>query len=203
MSFLRNLFGFGRAAPGVEQLPDRVWVSTPAKLAGIRRELDTRVQGGAAWVGLVAHFPDVLGELVRLAEDCAGPASVRALLARELSSDSAARLKLDASSVLDLIVAERHPLASVDAELLAFAGTLPCRCRVAYHVSLDDAVMRAFGTETLLPLLERLGATDDEPIEHPMIARIIGRAQQRIEATAHGRADARSAAEWLERNAGG
>lgn len=192
---------------GVGVLPDHVWISSRAKLDGIRRELDERSANGAALIALVAHFPDVLVELERIAAEYSGSASVRAVLAGELSTEAAAGLPLAESDVMALVVAERHPLTSVDDELLQFAEALPCRCRIVHHLSLDDPLLRFFGAQSLRTLLDRLGPafdrlemTEDEPITHGLVTRSIRRAQHEIEAQSTGRFDADSAAAWLEKN---
>lgn len=136
----------------------------------------------------------------RVAADYAGAVPARARLARQLSTDAAHALPLSETATLELIVAERHPLASVDDALIRFAEALPCRCRMVHHLSLDDALMATFGAERVRSVLERLGAEEDEPIAHNMVTASIRKAQKRIEASAVGSADANSAAEWLERN---
>ena len=60
------------------------------------------------------------------------------------------------ASVL-MVVCERHPLASHDEMLVAYARRLPCQCRIVYYVSLEDPVMEIFCGDWLRPLLERMG----------------------------------------------
>lgn len=196
----RRLLGARDGASRVEQVADHVWLSSEAKFRGIRKEFEQRSAAGASMIALVAHFPDVLEDLEHIAAEHTGRASVRAVLARQLSAGDTARLPPGESRVLDLIVAERHPLASEDDALLELARSLPFRCRIAYHVSLEDPVMEAFKVESIRALLDRLGATDEEAITHPLVTRSIRRAQERLEADAAGRSDAPSAAEWLQRN---
>jgi hypothetical protein len=200
LKLLGGLFGGGRTGSKTELVDDHVWMSHRAKLRGIRKELAKQTASGTTLIALVAHFPDLLTELEGIANGYDGPASVRALLAGQLSPDAARRLPLRESDVVEVIVAERHPLASSDEKLREFAEALPCRSRVVYHVSLDDAVLRASGSDKLRGVLDRLGATEDEAITHGMVTQSIRRFQQRTEARAKDRSDAGSAAEWLERN---
>ena len=51
-----------------------------------------------------------------------------------------------------------------------------------FYVSLDDDLMRIFGTESLNPMLEKLGLKDGESINHPWINKALERAQQKVEA---------------------
>src|SRR5688500_16182195 len=196
---LRGMLG-QKPPSRVELQPDSVWLSNQAKLTGVRNELAKRSAVGSAMIALVAHFPDVLRELEQIAAAHTGPGSVRAVLAKQFSADGATRFPLGESETMDLIVAERHPLASVDAELVRFADALPCRCRMVHHLSLDDALLRYFGSDRIRELLTRMGATEDEPITHALINRSIQQAQEKIEAAAIGHIDANSAQGWLEVN---
>ncbi|HSL68918.1 MAG TPA: hypothetical protein VK864_01685 [Longimicrobiales bacterium] len=198
---LRRLFGSSgdRAPARVELLPDQIWISSQARLNGIRAELQ-RSATDPKMIALVAHFPDMLAQLEPLAAEFGSKGRVRALLARQLSSAAAERLPLDPAAILSLIVAERHPLRARDAELLRFAEALPCRSRIVHHLSLEDPLFKLFGSERIRPLLGRLGASETEPIEHALITRSIEQAQRKIEAECSSDYDADSAAAWLERN---
>ena len=51
-----------------------------------------------------------------------------------------------------------------------------------FYVSLEDDLMRLFGSETMNSMLEKLGLKDGESIDHPWINKAIERAQQKVEA---------------------
>ena len=125
---------------------------------------------------------------------------MEAVLASNLSIDTAASLNLDESATIDLIVGERHPLPSVDDDLEEFADELPCRCRFSHHISLEDPVMKIFAGKWVQNMLSKLGMSEDEAIESQMVSRRIRQAQQKIEGRTFGSLDAESAAEWLEKN---
>lgn len=200
LRFFRRRFGGQHRASTVEVVPDQVWISSDAKLHGIRKALEVRSAEGAAMIALVAHFPDLLGELERIAAEYRGPASVRAVLARQLSREVPATLPLGESDDFDLIVAERHPLRPVDEELLQFAEALPCRCRIVHHLSFDDALLRSFVPQSSRAAIGRMAGTGEEPITHRLVDRSLERAQRKVEDDAIASHDADSAAEWLERN---
>lgn len=204
MGFFDSLFGGqGKPATNVEIVPDRIWLTEDAKIAGLGREIAERSKTETVAILLVAHFPDVLARLEELAaaQSAETPdAPVMAVLASNLSVDIATGLNLDERATIDLIVSQRHPLRSVDQQLEQFADELPCRCRLSHHLSLDDPVMRIFAGEWIQKLLENLGMSEDEAIESAMVARRLKQAQEKIESKAIGRSDAESAAQWLEKN---
>jgi hypothetical protein len=199
MGFFSFLFG-GKRPTNVEVVADRIWMTAEAKLAGLAKEIDERSMSGTAVILLVAHFPDVLDRLQQLAERQASGAPVKAVLAGDLNAGFAATLDLDESAMIDVIVAERHPLPSEDDRVKAFADELPCRCRFAHHVSLEDPVMKIFAGDWVQSVLSRLGMSEDESIESQLVSRRIRQAQKKIEGRTLGTLRADSAAQWLEKN---
>ena len=198
MGFFDSMFG-SKKPTNVEVAPERIWMTTDAKFAGLAREVAERSNSETVAMLLVAHFPDVLARLNELA---AKPATVpvMAVLASNLSTKIATTLNLDESATIDIIVGERHPLPSVDEQLEQFASELPCRCRFAHHLSLEDPLIKLFAGEWVQNVLKQLGMTEDEAIESQMVSRRIKQAQQKIEGRAIGSSDAESAERWLEKN---
>lgn len=191
---------FGNRRTNVVVVPDRIWLTTDAKYAGLSKEAEQRSQSDTVAILLVAHFSDVLAKLDQIASQSAWNIPCMSVSASSLNAELAASLDLDRSSVIDVIVGERHPLPSVDDHLEAFANELPCRCRFAHHVSLEDSVMQVFVGETVKNMLKKMGMEEAQAIESQMVSRRIRQAQQKIEGRAFGAADAQSASEWLEKN---
>lgn len=199
MGFFDRLFG-SKSSRNVEVYPDRIWMSTDAKFAGLAEEAKLRSRSDTVAILLVAHFPDVLDRLQAIAEQWEAPVPCMAVPASRLDRDLAHKLKLYEPVHIDVIVAERHPLPSVDDRLKEFVDGLPCRCRFSHHVSLDDAVIKAFAGDWIRGVLEQLGMEADEAIESEMVTRRIRHAQQKIEGRALGADPADSASDWLKRN---
>jgi len=198
MGFFDALFG-AKQPERIEVAAERIWLTTGAKFAGVAQDVAQRSGSETVAILLVAHFPDVLA---RLNEIAATPASVpvMAVLASDLSVEIATSLNLDESATIDIIVAERHPLPSVDERLEQFARELPCRCRFAHHLSLEDPVIKIFAGQWVHGMLEKMGMKEDESLESPMVSRRIKHAQQKIEGRAYGDSVAESAERWLEKN---
>lgn len=198
-----GLFGFlfGNKTPStVETLCDRVWISQLAKFTGVGNELQKRSDLNSDAVLLIAHFDDTLDRLNSIAAEYGGSTPVTATLAQRLSVDIAAGLNLDETARIDFIVAERHPLTSVDDQLMEFAEELPCRCRMTHHLSLEDPLLMMFFDEPVKRILKSMGMTEDESIESGMVSRRIRAAQKKLDAMAFSNTDAHSAAEWMEIN---
>lgn len=193
------LFG-GRKRTRVEEAPDRIWMTSEARFDGLTREAVARSSGGADALLLVGHFADVVTRLEQIVGQRSWGVPCRAVAASDLQRELAAGTRLDESARLDILVAERHPLPSVDEELAGFAREMPCRCQIAHFLSLEDAVLKAFCSDRVLGILRQIGMQEDEAIESAMVSRQVRKAQRRIEGRTFGSLQAASAAEWLEKN---
>ena len=172
MGLFDFLFG-GKKQTNVEVVPDHIWMTTDAKFAGLAKEAEERSNSETVAILLVAHFPDVLARLEELASQRTWDVPCEVVSAKNLNTQLASSLNLDESSVIDVIVAERHPLPSVDDRLEEFASELPCRCRFSHHVSLEDAVMKVFAGDWVKNILRQMGMKEDEAIESQMVSRRI------------------------------
>jgi len=200
MGLFDFLFGGSRTRTNVKVVPDHIWMTTEAKFKGLAQEVEERSKSDSVAVLLVAHFPDVLERLQKIASQKAWEVPCRAVSADKLNTTIAASVTADESATIDIIVGERHPLPSVDDRLEEFADELPCSCRFSHHVSLEDAVIRVFAGDWISNVLKQLGMKEDEAIESQMVSRRIRQAQQKLEGRAFGNLDAESATEWLEKN---
>jgi hypothetical protein len=198
MGLLSKLFG--KTTGGVELGDDRVWLTREAKFAGIAKELEELSPSASSAILLVAYFPDVLGRFSEMRDNYAGQVPIQAALAGELAGQGVTHGEPTPSTVLEIIVAERHPLASAEERLVAFAEQLPCHCRLVHHVSLEDATIKALCGDSLIGILKKLGMKESESIQSGMVTRRIQAALQRIENRTWSDSQAASAREWLEQN---
>ena len=82
---------------------------------------------------------------------------------------------------LHIIGTERHEARRIDNQLRGRAGRQGDPGSSRFYVSLDDELMRRFGSERIVGLMERLGMEDDMPIEHGIISKSIESAQTKVE----------------------
>ena len=83
---------------------------------------------------------------------------------------------------LFVIGTERMESRRVDNQARGRAGRQGDEGCSIFFVSLQDDLMRIFGSESINSVLEKLGLKDGESIDHPWINKAIERAQQKIEA---------------------
>ena len=83
---------------------------------------------------------------------------------------------------LHIIGTERHEARRIDRQLRGRAGRQGDPGHSRFFISLEDDLMRLFGSERIARIMDRLGAEDGEVIEHRMVTRSIERAQKRVEA---------------------
>ena len=201
MGLFDFLFGGGSGKrSNVNVVPDVIWLNHTAKLKGIRKDVVAQSGSGAVGLLLVAHFPDVLEQLFKIAAENGTHIPVKVSLAKDLSTDLVSEWSVNESATVAVIIGERHPLPKHDDVILQFAESLPVQVRLIRHVSLEDPLMKAFAGEWVENLLRRMGMAEDEAIESKMVSRRIKAAQQKIEKEAFGDSDAQSAAEWMDAN---
>jgi preprotein translocase subunit SecA len=82
---------------------------------------------------------------------------------------------------LAIIGTERHDSRRIDNQLRGRSGRQGDSGESRFYVSMDDDLMRLFGSDKIKTMMDRLGLPDDMPIENIMISRSIESAQKRVE----------------------
>ncbi len=85
------------------------------------------------------------------------------------------------SGGLAIIGTERHDSRRVDRQLRGRAGRQGDPGSSQFYVSLEDNLMRLFGSERIAKMMDRMGHKDGEVIQHSMITKSIERAQKKVE----------------------
>jgi len=82
---------------------------------------------------------------------------------------------------LHIIGTERHESRRIDNQLRGRAGRQGDPGSSQFYLSMEDELMRRFGSENIMGMMERLGFDEDSPIESRLITRAIESAQKRVE----------------------
>ena len=95
--------------------------------------------------------------------------------------------KIDHASVvtaggLHILATERHEARRIDNQLRGRAGRQGDPGSSRFYLSLEDDLMRIFGSDRISGLMQKLGMEDGVPIEHKMVTKAIERAQRQVEA---------------------
>ncbi len=83
---------------------------------------------------------------------------------------------------LHILGTERHEARRIDNQLRGRAGRQGDPGSSRFYLSLEDDLMRIFGSDRISGLMQRLGMEEGVPIEHRMVTRAIERAQKQVEA---------------------
>ena len=94
--------------------------------------------------------------------------------------------EVKAAGGLAIIGTERHESRRVDRQLRGRAGRQGDPGSSVFYVSLEDNLMRLFGTERITGLMDRIGFKEGEMIEHSMMSKSIERAQKKVEENNYG-----------------
>ncbi|MGP4105567.1 preprotein translocase subunit SecA [Virgibacillus sp. L01] len=82
---------------------------------------------------------------------------------------------------LAVIGTERHESRRIDNQLRGRSGRQGDPGLTQFYLSMEDELMRRFGSDNLRSMMERLGMDDDQPIESKMVSRAVESAQKRVE----------------------
>ncbi|NLK67623.1 MAG: preprotein translocase subunit SecA [Clostridiaceae bacterium] len=82
---------------------------------------------------------------------------------------------------LKIIGTERHESRRIDNQLRGRSGRQGDPGESRFYISLEDDLMRLFGSDRLTGMIDALGLEDDQPIEHRMLSNAIENAQKKIE----------------------
>ena len=82
---------------------------------------------------------------------------------------------------LAIVGTERHDSRRVDRQLRGRAGRQGDPGSSQFYVSLEDNLMRLFGSERIAKMMDRMGLQEGEVIQHSMISKSIERAQKKVE----------------------
>ena len=104
-----------------------------------------------------------------------------ALLAKLRAEAAEDRQKVLAAGGLHILGTERHESRRVDNQLRGRSGRQGDPGSSRFFLSLEDDLMRIFGSDRLQNIMRKLGMEEGVPIEHGMVSRAIERAQKQVE----------------------
>ena len=113
------------------------------------------------------------------AEPGADPAELRARIEAEVADEKA---KVLAAGGLFVLATERHESRRIDNQLRGRSGRQGDPGRSVFFLSLEDDLMRIFGSERLEKVLSTLGMKEGEAIIHPWVNKSLEKAQAKVEA---------------------
>ncbi len=83
---------------------------------------------------------------------------------------------------LHVIGTERHESRRIDNQLRGRSGRQGDPGSTKFFISLEDSLMRIFGSDRISGLMQKMGMEEGQEIEHPLVTRALEKAQRRVEA---------------------
>ena len=155
-----------------------ITIETSELLSNMRR------REGIAHQVLNAKFHELEAEIVAQA-GVAGAVTIATNMAgrgTDIKLDEEAR----AAGGLKIIGTERHESRRIDNQLRGRSGRQGDPGESRFYISLEDDLMRLFGSEKLMSVFSSLGVAENEQIEHKMLSSAIEKAQRKIESNNYG-----------------
>ncbi|MEX2148182.1 MAG: preprotein translocase subunit SecA [Candidatus Rokuibacteriota bacterium] len=134
---------------------------------------------------LLGGNPDFLSkEILRkrgLDPATAGPEQRASALAEARKITEPEHVRVVERGGLHIVGTERHESRRVDNQLRGRSGRQGDPGSSHFYLSLEDDLLRIFGSQRIQKIMERLGMEEGEPIEHKLVTRAIATAQKRVE----------------------
>jgi preprotein translocase subunit SecA len=101
----------------------------------------------------------------------------------DLTPEQIAELKCNEDPPCGLVIigTERHEARRIDRQLRGRSGRQGDPGQSVFYMSLEDDLMRLFGSDRIARIMDRTGAEEGEVITHPWVTAAIGQAQKRVE----------------------
>ena len=109
------------------------------------------------------------------------PEQIEALRTKIKQEVEADKEKVKAAGGLYILGTERHESRRIDNQLRGRSGRQGDPGTSKFFLSLEDDLMRIFGSERMSIMLQRLGLPEGEPLVHPWISKALEKAQQKVE----------------------
>jgi preprotein translocase subunit SecA len=141
----------------------------------------TNMAGRGTDIVLGGNHEGLAREILKDNTDCPDEEWNKALLkAEELCKKD--REKVVSAGGLHILGTERHEARRIDNQLRGRSGRQGDPGSSRFYLSLEDDLMRIFGSDRISGLMNKLGMDEDMPIENKMVTKAIENAQKRVEA---------------------
>ena len=150
-------------------------IADAGKLGGVT--IATNMAGRGTDIKLGGNVEFSIMEAI-VADPSSNPDDIRSRMEEEHIADEQA---VKAAGGLYVLATERHESRRIDNQLRGRSGRQGDPGRSSFFLSLDDDLMRIFGSERLEKVLNTLGMKDGEAIVHPWVNKSLERAQAKVE----------------------
>jgi|SRR5687767_8382902 len=190
------MFGLFSPKKRSQRLDDKVYISRQRADQVLLADLAAYKSANRS-VFLVCFFDATLQRLQGAPET----SGITAIKAEKIVNDLATRSVIKRESPVFLF-AEHHPSFQVEDAVL---NELEALCEnskpvIGFYVSLDEPMMKSFGSDNIVNLMRKLGMQEDEAISHGMVTKAIRNAQEKISKKVTTEIKCSSSEEWIRVN---
>jgi hypothetical protein len=176
------MFKLFHSEGGKAKISDRVFMHRQAKWNYCQKMLTEDPK-----TIFIGWFDDTIAELENFfGRDTSSPATI-------LNARTTHKAQAEGSPIIFI---EHHPMKRKEDLVFEQLGLK----EAIILTSLDEPLLKIFGGEKLIDIMQKLGMKEDEIIEHKMVSQSIANAQKKIEERMIVEQSVRSQSEWLERS---
>ena len=176
---------------------DFVWKNEYAKYKGILKFIDKTKS-----IIFVYYFNETKKQITQLIETMQLEFSSDIHVQKKITITLAENLldaKIDVTNSVFYFI-EHHPSFATEQKILNYLANDLKVAEVIFHISLQEPLLHYFGSDKIVPMLERIGFDENEPLQHAMISRSIVNAQQKVDEKNPNAIETDTAANWFEIN---
>ncbi|MFT5821182.1 MAG: preprotein translocase subunit SecA [Crocinitomix sp.] len=207
------MFSFFKKKKKSIKSTDKIWRSSEEKVRGLEFDIEAFLAASQN-VFLFYYFEDTKKTLVELLNQKGinfdelerANRGTKLILVSAAEIKSSARIvdtlrKLSDPNSSQFLFANHYPKYYFEAEILEelihlHDSVIEC----CFYVAMDEPLMRVFGSEGIVAIMDRLGYKEGEVIQHAMITKSISRAQKKIDKNNTNELRANSQEEWFQAN---
>jgi hypothetical protein len=160
------------------KVTDFIWKNDYAKYKGIIKYIDKSKS-----IVFVFYFDETKNQITQLIETIQLEYSSDIHLQKKITITQAEKLldaKIDITNSIIYFI-EHHPSFATEQKVLNYLSNELKVKEVIFHISLQEPLLHYFGSDKIVPMLERIGFDENEPLQHSLITKSIINAQKKID----------------------
>ncbi len=187
---------FGKKNKEVKVI-DYIWKNDYAKYKGIVKFMDKSKS-----IIFVYYFNETKKQITQVIETMQLDFSSDIYRQKKITITHAENLldsKIDVTNTIFCFI-EHHPSFVTEQKILNYLANELHVSEIIFHISLQEPLLHYFGSDKIVPMLERIGFDENEPLQHTMISKSIVNAQQKVDEKNPNAIETDSATNWFEVN---
>ncbi len=207
-----------KKAPKSKRLEDKVYLNEKSKYAAIKEELKQKLKTPPPLI-VIYFFDETKNKIINMLEEqqikyrlenefagdiqISNDAEIIVIKAKTLNKVYTIKQNQNKTEkqAIDFLFVEHYPIFSKEETVLNKIDLLTnYSALIMFYISLDEPLLRIFGSERITMMMQKLGLTESECIEHSFVTKSIINAQKKIEKKIINETETISQEDWFKKH---